>query len=87
MSETTELAREPLDSDQVRCATCSAPYRPRLTAGTCPVCDTPAPDGLGASRLPRWFSDPDDRMIAIVAVATVLNVALLALLALLVVNN
>jgi hypothetical protein len=87
VSETTELAREPLDSDQVRCATCAAPYRPRLTAGTCPVCDTPAPDGMGASRLPRWFTDPDDRMIAIVAVATVLNVALLALLALLVVNT
>ena len=87
MSETTELAREPLDTDQVRCATCAAPYRPRLTAGTCPVCDAPAPDGMGSGRLPRWFSDPDDRMIAIVLVATVLNVALLALLAVLVLND
>ena len=86
-TETTELAREPLDADQVRCSTCAAPYRPRLTAGTCPVCDTPAPDGVGASRLPRWLSDPDDRMIAIVMVATVLNVALLALLAVLVLND
>ena len=83
----TELARPPLAADQVRCPTCAAPYRPRLTAGTCPVCDTPAPDGAGASRLPRWFSDPDDRMIAIVLVATVLNVALLALLAVLVLND
>ena len=87
MTETPELAREPLADDQVRCATCGAPYRPRLTAGTCPVCDTPAPDGTGASRVPRWFSDPDDRMIAIVVAATVLNVALLALLAVLVHNN
>jgi len=87
VSETTELAREPLDTDQVRCATCAAPYRPRLTAGTCPVCDTPAPDGAGTSRLPRWFSDPDDRMIAMVVVATVLNVVLLTVLALLVHNN
>jgi hypothetical protein len=83
----TELLRAPLEEGQVRCETCAAPYRPRLTAGTCPVCDTPAPEGVGSSRLPRWFTDPDDRMIAIVVVATVLNVALLALLAALVVSN
>ena len=86
-AETPELSRAPLEADQVRCPTCAAPYRPRLTAGTCPVCDTPAPDGIGASQLPRWFSDPDDRMIAIVVVATVLNVALLVLLAVLVLND
>jgi hypothetical protein len=83
----TELLHVPLEEGQVRCETCAAPYRPRLTAGTCPVCDTPAPEGAGSSRLPRWFTDPDDRMIAIVVVATVLNVALLALLAALVVSN
>ena len=51
------------------------------------MCDTPAPEGSVTHRLPRWFTDPDDRMIAIVVVATVLNVALLALLAALVVSN
>jgi hypothetical protein len=90
MTETTEsldLPRPPLEDGRVRCATCATPYLPKLTAGTCPVCDTPAPDSVGASRLPRWFSDPDDRMIAIVVVATVLNVALLTLLAVLVLND
>ena len=83
----TELMRAPLEEGQIRCETCSAPYRPRLTSGSCPVCDTPAPEGSVTHRLPRWFTDPDDRMIAIVVVATVLNVALLALLAALVVSN
>ena len=78
MTETTELPR---------CTTCSVPYRPHLTGGSCPVCDTPAPDGIGAPRLSRWFTDPDDRMVAIVVVATVLNVGLLALLAALVLNS
>jgi hypothetical protein len=72
----------------VRCETCAARYRPRLTAGTCPVCDTPAPqDEAPARRLAGRFRDPDDRMIAIVLFATVLNVLLLGLLTTLVVSH
>lgn len=70
---------------QVRCETCTAPYRPRLTAGTCPVCDTPAPEG--SMPRPRFAISPDDRMMLIVAVATVLNVVLLGLLAALAVHS
>jgi hypothetical protein len=66
--------------DAVRCATCNAPYRPRLTAGSCPVCDTPAPEG--SVRGSRFTISPDDRLMGIVVVATLLNVLLLGLLAL-----
>ncbi|GAC1445668.1 MAG: hypothetical protein NVSMB55_27900 [Mycobacteriales bacterium] len=69
--------------DRIDCPTCSAPYRPQLTAGTCPVCDSPPP--AGSSHRPRWFDasrfSPDDRLLAIVVVGTVLNVLLLGLLA------
>jgi hypothetical protein len=66
---------------QVRCETCNAPYRPRLTAGTCPVCDTAAP--AGTFRRSRFTLSPDDRLMAIVVVATLLNLLLLGLLGLL----
>ena len=71
----TEVAVE----GQVRCGTCTAPYRPRLTAWTCPVCDAPPPDGT--VRGPRFLLSPDDRLMAIVFVGTLLNVLLLGLLA------
>jgi hypothetical protein len=70
---------------QVRCETCNAPYRPRLTGGSCPVCDAPAPEGSVRPR--RFVLSPDDRLMAIVVVATVLNVLLLGLLAALVANS
>lgn len=70
---------------QVRCETCNAPYRPKLTAGTCPVCDTAPPEG--SVRRSRLAITADDRLMAIVAVATVLNVLLLGLLAALAVHS
>lgn len=70
---------------RVACATCRAPYLPRLTDGTCPVCDTPAPAGTAGLRR-AFLPDPDDRLLAIVAVATLANVLLLGLLAALVVS-
>ncbi|MCU1589255.1 MAG: hypothetical protein JWP11_511 [Frankiales bacterium] len=63
---------------QVRCETCNAPYRPRLTGWTCPVCDAPPP--VGTVRRPRLSISPDDRLMAIVFVGTLLNVLLLGLL-------
>jgi hypothetical protein len=71
----TQLAVE----GQVRCGTCDAPYRPRLTGWTCPVCDAAPPDG--AARRPWLALSPDDRLMAIVFVGTLLNVLLLGLLA------
>lgn len=68
----------------VECATCRAPYRPRLVGGRCPVCDTPAP-GEQARAL-RRFDDDDDRLLAIVLLATIANVVLLAALAVFVVR-
>lgn len=70
---------------QLRCSTCNAPYRPHLTAGACPVCDTAAP--AGSVRRPRFAVSPDDRLMGIVALATVLNVLLLGLLAALAVHS
>ena len=69
---------------QIRCETCMAPYRPRLTDYTCPVCDTPPPAGTVRPR--RFAISPDDRLMAIVTMATVLNVLLLGLLAALAVH-
>ncbi len=71
---------------RVVCPRCRAPYAPRLTAGTCPVCDAPPPDGAPGLRR-TLLPDPDDRLLAIVAVATILNVLLLSVLALLVLQN
>lgn len=71
-------------TDQVACARCAAPYRPRLTEGACPVCDTPAP-GVAPRRL-RRLDDADDRLLAIVVLATIANVLLLAVLAVAVIN-
>ncbi len=71
-------------TDQVVCARCAAPYRPRLTDGACPVCDTPAP-GVAPRRL-RRVDDADDRLLAIVVLATIANVLLLAVLAAVVVT-
>ncbi len=70
---------------EVVCPTCSAPYRPSLTAWACPVCDTAAP-GAESRRL-RRFDDPDDRLLAIVLFATIANVVLLALLSVFVVKG
>jgi hypothetical protein len=76
---------EMLVAGQVRCETCNAPYRPRLTGDACPVCDAPAPEG---SVRRRWVTlSPDDRLMGIVVIATVLNVLLLALLAILVARS
>jgi hypothetical protein len=59
----------------VDCTRCGVTYRPSLTGGTCPVCDT-APDGAhGAATSQR------DLLMPIVVVATVVNVLLLGLLA------
>lgn len=76
---------ETLVEGQVRCETCNAPYRPRLTGETCPVCDAPAPEGSVRRR--RITLSPDDRLMAIVVIATVLNVLLLILLAVLVARS
>lgn len=64
---------------RVTCLVCGVGYAPRLTAGTCPVCDAPPPDGVRVPGPRRW-SDPDDRLLAVVVAATVANVLLLALL-------
>ncbi len=66
--------------NRVLCETCGAPYRPDLTRWTCPVCDSPPPEG-GPQRLLRGWDDADDRLMAIVLVGTLLNVLLLAALA------
>jgi hypothetical protein len=59
----------------VDCPRCGVTYRPALTGGTCPVCDT-APGGEhGAPAAQR------DLLMPIVVVATVVNVVLLAVLA------
>lgn len=78
----SELAAPP--DGRIRCVSCNAPYLPRLTAGSCPVCDTPAPAGATRSWLPQLVTSEDDRLMAMVVVATVLNVVLLGLLALLI---
>lgn len=70
---------------EVVCPTCSAPYRPSLTAWACPVCDTGPPGGH--SRRLRRFDDQDDRLLAMVLLATIANVVLLALLAVFVVKG
>lgn len=59
----------------VDCSRCGVTYRPSLTGGTCPVCDT-TPDGEhGAAASQR------DLLVPIVLAATVVNVLLLGLLA------
>jgi hypothetical protein len=68
-----------LAEGRVRCGTCFAPYRPRLTGWTCPVCDAAPPAGVVRPR--RVLLSPDDRLMGIVFVATLLNVLLLGLLA------
>jgi hypothetical protein len=68
-------------SERLVCVRCTAPYLPSLTRHRCPVCDSPAPDGPPGAR--AW-SDPDDRLLAIVALATIANVLLLAALTLVV---
>ena len=70
---------------QVQCGTCGAPYRPKLTGWTCPVCDAAPPEGAVSPS--RFLLSPDDRLMGIVLVATVLNVALLGLLAALALNS
>ncbi|MCW2608184.1 MAG: hypothetical protein JWO60_2877 [Frankiales bacterium] len=71
--------------NRVACPRCRAPYAPRLTDGTCPVCDAPPPDGTTGLRR-TYLPDADDRLLAIVVVATIANVLLLGLLAALVVQ-
>jgi len=79
---TMETVVEP--GGRIRCAACNAPYLPRLTAGSCPVCDAPAPQGSTRSWLPQLAKSEDDRLLTIVVVASVLNVILLGLLAVLI---
>ena len=69
---------------RIRCVACNAPYLPRLTGGSCPVCDTPAPERASSSWLPQLGKSEDDRLLAIVVAASVLNVVLLGLLAVLI---
>jgi hypothetical protein len=59
----------------VDCPRCGVTYRPALTAGTCPVCDT-APGGEHGKPTP-----PRDLLVPIVLAATVVNVLLLTALA------
>ena len=59
----------------VDCTRCGVTYRPALTAGTCPVCDT-APGGEHGAPAPQR-----DLLLPIVLVATVVNVLLLGALA------
>ena len=72
---TNEPART---ADQLRCAKCTATYRPRLTGGRCPICDTAA--GIPAAGQSRFVINPEDRVLAIVIGATLLNIILLGLL-------
>lgn len=67
-----------LAKDQVRCAKCAAAYRPRLTGGHCPICDTAA--GIPAAGQSFLVINPEDRVLAIVIGATLLNIILLGLL-------
>ncbi|MCU1588500.1 MAG: hypothetical protein JWN31_1993 [Frankiales bacterium] len=66
--------------NRILCESCGAPYRPDLTAWTCPVCDAPPPAG-GPQRAGRPWDDSETRMTAIVLLGTLLNVLLLAALA------
>ncbi|HUR14806.1 MAG TPA: hypothetical protein VM097_09985 [Mycobacteriales bacterium] len=67
------LTRAP--ATPVHCPRCGVTYRPALTAGTCPVCDS-APGGEhGSAPVQR------DLLMPIVVIATVVNVVLLTVLA------
>ena len=68
--------------EPVTCPTCRAPYRPRLTGWSCPVCGTTAPGA--ETRRSRRLANADDRLLGIVLVATIANVLLLGALAMLV---
>ena len=59
----------------VDCARCGVTYRPALTGGTCPVCDTSPEGSHGSAARQR------DLLVPIVLVATVVNVLLLGALA------
>ncbi len=67
---------------RINCATCAAPYDPKLVAWACPVCDTASP---GVS--PRVGLADDDRLTAIVLAGTLLNIVLLAALAAIVLSR
>lgn len=67
---------------RITCATCAAPYDPRLVAWACPVCDTGAPGAVARTRV-----GDDDRLTAIVLAGTLLNIVLLAALAAIVLSR
>lgn len=63
----------------VTCARCAVDYRPRLTAGVCPVCGE-VPVDVDPRLLPRPV-DADTRMTAIIIATMAANLVVLALLA------
>lgn len=63
------------DTETVQCPRCTVDYRPSLTGGTCPVCDTHPTGEHEAAAGGR------DLLLPIVVAATVLNVVLLVVLA------
>ena len=63
------------DSSTVDCPRCAVEYRPALTGGTCPVCDTHPTGEHEAAAGAR------DLLLPIVLAATALNVVLLVVLA------
>lgn len=67
------LARRP--AGPVDCTRCGVTYRPALTGGSCPVCDS-RPGGEHGTPTPQR-----DLLMPIVLVATAVNVLLLAVLA------
>lgn len=78
MTPLSLLSRARSVAEPVDCPRCLVTYRPGLTAGTCPVCDTEPGGEPGSVRAPR------DLLMPIVAVATAVNVVLLLGLAVLV---
>lgn len=82
-----DRARREDSTVRVGCARCAASYAPRLTGGTCPVCDAAPAGAVGLGRRPRMWDDADGRLLAIVSAATIANVLLLGLLALAVLHS
>ena len=76
VSRLTPGGRQPIATS---CWVCATTYRPKLTAGECPVCGRPT-DGLPASALPSSL-DPDTRVTLMVVAAMAANLLILAVLA------
>lgn len=63
------------------CWVCGTGYRPRYTAGACPVCGRPA-DRVPDAAVPRTL-DPDTRITALVVGSLLVNLLVLGALAVL----